>query len=286
MNKWITEQTDANVLSVRYSINAGWQQDNLLISDVHFDSPHCRKDILRRLLNQAKERNAGIGIIGDWFDVMQGRDDRRSAKSDLAKQYKVSNYFDAVVEDSAAFLEPYKENILFASEGNHETAITKHHETNLLKRLCEELDVPHMGYSGFIRWMFHTENEQGQRSNKSSVPMYFHHGWGGGGEVNKGVARAQRERGPIPDAQIYVGGHTHTAYAIPDMRVRLSPSGRIANEMTLHINLPTLKDEYNMREGFHVEKGRWPRVLGGYWLRFWYSADSVTRVKFGAELAV
>jgi hypothetical protein len=279
------ERTDDNVLSVRHIIHAGWSQDELGISDVHFDSVHCKRDILLKLLRQAQEREAGIFSVGDWGDVMQVKGDPRSSKNELRPEYLCEDYIDAVVDDSIEFLRPFKDNFLMMSEGNHETGALSHHETNIIGRICKALNIPHLGYAGYIRFMFRYEKD-GRKSGMSSIPMWFHHGAGGGGEVNKGVARAQRERGPIPDARIYVSGHTHQAWAIPDARVRLTPGGKTTTERTLHVNLPTFKDEFNLRGGYHVVKGRWPRVIGGYWFRFWQDHNAPGNVQFDANLAL
>ena len=90
-------------------------------------------------LDEAKEKDSGIFICGDWNDVMQGRDDHRSDKGELRKEYKVGHYLDAIVDDSVAFLEPYRENLLGIGDGNHETSILRHHETNILGRVCHAL---------------------------------------------------------------------------------------------------------------------------------------------------
>jgi hypothetical protein len=279
------ERQHPSVLAVRHAISAGWQQEHLLLADVHYDSTHCNRILLKKLLDQAKDKGAGIFICGDWNDAMQGRDDRRASKDDLRGEYKVGHYLDAVVDDSTAFLEPYRDNLLGIGDGNHETSILRHHETNVLGRICHALKVPYMGYAGFVRWMFAYEKD-GKRSGMSSLPMWFHHGAGGGGEVTKGTARAQREMGPVPDARIYIGGHIHRSWRIDDARIKLTQAGKVTTERTLHLCIPTLKDEFDLRGGYHVEKGRWPRVIGGYWLRFWHDNMNDARVEFDASLAL
>jgi hypothetical protein len=283
--EYTVKRTDDSVLTIQHAIRAGWEHTDLLLADVHFDSAHCNRKLLKRLLDEAKEKGAGIFICGDWNDVMQGRDDRRSDKDELRKEYKVGHYLDAICDDSVAFLEPYRDNILALGDGNHETSILRHHETNILGRVCHALNVPYMGYAGFLKYMFAYE-QNGKKSGMSSIPLWFHHGAGGGGEVTKGAARAQREMGPVPDARIYIGGHIHRSWRIDDRRLKLTQAGKVRTERTLHLCIPTLKDEFNLFGGYHVEKGRWPRVIGGYWLKFWWSGDSDTNVEFDAHLAI
>ena len=283
--EYTVKRTDDSVLTIQHAIRAGWQHTDLLLADVHFDSAHCNRKLLKSLLDEAKAQGSGIFICGDWADIMQGRDDRRSDKGELRKEYKVGHYLDAIVDDSVTFLEPYRDNILAIGDGNHETSILRHHETNILGRVCHALNVPYMGYAGFLRYMFSYVKDN-KRSNCSSIPLWFHHGAGGGGEVTKGVMRAQREMGPVPDARIYIGGHIHRSWRIDDRRLKLTQTGKVRTERTLHLWIPTLKDEFNLFGGYHVEKGRWPRVIGGYWLKFWYSPDSDTNVEFDAHLAI
>ncbi len=280
--EYTTKRTDTSVLEIRHAISAGWSHEDLFLADVHFDSIHCNRVLLRRLLDEAKAKGSGIFVCGDWGDVMQGREDRRSSKDDLRQEYKTGHYIDAVVDDSIAFLEPYAENILALGDGNHDTSILRHHETNIISRICHALKAPYMGYAGFLRYMFSYQKD-GRKSGCSSIPLWFHHGAGGGGEVTKGTSRAQREMGPVPDARIYVGGHIHRSWRIDDRRIKLTKTGRVTTERTLHLSIPTMKDEFDLFSGYHVEKGRWPRVLGGYWIKFWNRANEI---EFDAHLAI
>jgi hypothetical protein len=279
------ERTDDNVLSVRHIIHAGWTQEHLGLADIHFDSVHCKRNILTKLLQQAKERDAGIFIIGDLCDVMQVKGDPRSSKNELRPEYLVEDYLDAVVDDAIEYFAPYRHNMIMVSEGNHETGVSGHHETNVIGRICKALDITHLGYAGYVRWMFRYEKD-GRKSGMSSIPMWFHHGSSGSGDATKGVMRAQREMGPVPDARIYVGGHIHRSWRVDDMRVRLTPAGKTTTERTLHVCLPTMKDEFNLRGGYHIVKGRWPRVIGGLWFKFWYDRAVPGFVQFDASLAL
>jgi len=278
------ERTGVSVLSVRHSIYSGWEQSHLLLSDVHFDSPLCRRDLLKKLLNEAQDRGAGICIVGDWFDAMQSRSDRRSGKSELMTQHKVGHYLDALVDETVEYLAPYRDNLLFISKGNHETAITKYLETDLLARVCRGLDCNHMGYAGFVRWMFSQDTSTGGKSSKSSVTMWFDHGHGGAAPVTKGTMRAERESAYVV-ADIYIGGHTHKTWDLPNRVVSLSAAGKIHTPKRLHLMLGTLKDEFNnleTPEGFHIERGGRPEVLGGWWLNFKWDLLEASRVSYKA----
>lgn len=269
------ERTNPDVLTIRHTdVAAGWRQRYLLMSDVHFDSPHCDRRLLTKHLNQAREAGAGVICVGDWFDAMGGKNDKRASKSTIRSEDKVDNYFDALVDRSVEFLEPYRDNLVMLSDGNHETAIIKHNETDLLERLCRQLGTNHMGYSGFIRFMF-----QGEKGRRTTRRYYWHHGYGGGGPVTKGVIGNQRRAATI-DADIFHTGHVHEAITEEFVRVKMNDSGRVYLSTELHIITPGYKQEYDLRGGFQLEKGNAPKATGAYWLDFYYDTTQLGNIGF------
>lgn len=274
------ERTNDEVLTIKHAdIAAGWEQRYLLISDVHFDSPHCDRKLLTKHLEQAKAVSAGVMCIGDWFDAMGGKNDRRASKSTTRDEDTVDNYFDSLVYNSAKYLEPYTDNLVMLSQGNHETAILKHNETDLLERLCRELGCQCMGYSGWVR-LLNVGKGGGGRSQKR---MHFHHGSGGGGPVTKGVIQTNRRAASI-DADIYVGGHIHEAWAVENVVAKLNEKGRTYFNTQHHVQLPTYKQEYGT-SGYHIEKGRPPKPLGGYWMVFSWDSTQAGNVGLRFERA-
>ncbi len=274
------EQTNRDVVTLRHTVAAGWRQRYLLLADVHFDSPFCDRKRLRTYLQQAQETGAGVFCFGDWFDAMQGRDDRRGDKSDLLKQYKAGDYINRLVDDSAEFLAPYAGNVVFLADGNHETALRRHLEVDILLLLAGRLNVCKMGYSGFVRFLFSHSGKGHNSAGNTRRVMFFHHGSGGGGEITQGIMRAQRQQSWVGDADIMIGGHHHVDWITRMERLRLSSTGVVYRDTVLHMSLPSLKDEYCMEGGFHVERGRAPRPQGAYWLEFRHDSAEHGRVDF------
>lgn len=269
------ERTNADVLTIRHNdVALEFRQRYLLMSDVHFDSPHCDRRLLTKHLEQAKVDDAGVICVGDWFDAMGGKNDRRANKSTIRDEDKVDNYFDALVDSASEFLEPYRAQLVMMSDGNHESAIVKHNETDLLERLCRQLGTHHAGYSGFIRFMF-----QGEKGKRTTRRYYWHHGYGGGGPVTKGVIGNQR-RATMVDADIFHTGHVHEAITEEFVRVKMNDSGRVYLATELHIITPGYKQEYDMRGGFQLEKGNAPKPTGAYWLEFEYDPTQLGNVGF------
>lgn len=272
------EKTGENVLTLRHNdVALGWSQEYLLISDVHFDSPHCDRKLLTKHLNEAVERKAGILCFGDWFDAMGGKGDKRAHKEGVRTENQRDNYFDSLVDDSAAYLDPYRDFLVLMTQGNHETAITKHQETDLLARLCRHLDIACGGYSGFVRLM-----TQGAKGNRATHRLHWHHGWGGAGAVTKNMTANNRKAASI-EADIFVGGHTHTTGYDENVIVKLSDSGRIYLDTQYHITIPGYKQEYTPAGGFHIERGRNARPNGGWWMRLMY--EEGRRGKVGVEFS-
>jgi len=257
-------QTSENVMTVRMQTTGpGWRQRFLKLSDVHFDSPHCDRRLLKALLDDALETGSPISIYGDWFDAMQSRNDPRRSLSELRKEYAGAvAYADALIDDSIEFLRPYASNIMHISTGNHDQKMVKFLETDILARVCRELSVPHLGYAGFERYMF----ERDTGGHRASRLLFFHHGKEGG-QVSKGTQRsAHWQEWAIAD--IYIGGHIHSEWRMNRPRVTLSSSGKEIVEETLHISLPTLKQEWAMQGGYAIEKAMAPAPIGGAWLVF------------------
>ena len=73
------KQLYPTVYMIEPSLVWGEKARYLFLSDVHFDSTHCDRDLLTKHLDEALAMNASVLVFGDWFDLMQGMyDPRRS----------------------------------------------------------------------------------------------------------------------------------------------------------------------------------------------------------------
>ena len=246
----------------------GWKGSVLLISDIHFDSPHCRKDLLKSHLEEAKEHGFGIYILGDFWDAMGGRSDPRRSKGDILKEYVASDYMDRLVDEACGFLGPYSHLIAGWGKGNHETSILKNTETDLVTRACERLRLTNsahiipMGYTGWIRLRMMNANSTRQYV---ILNIGYTHGSGGGG-VNRGTNRVSKRGLMLPDANVIVAGHIHESWIMEVVRSRISTRGTPYSDTQWHIQLPTYKDDYAETEGWAIEKELGPKPLGGWWI--------------------
>jgi predicted phosphodiesterase len=266
------ERTGKDVLTVRIERKAGATWDFLLISDIHFDSVHCDRTLLRRLLDEAKQKGAGVLIGGDLFDAMVGVGDRRGGKSELREELIGTNYLDLLVDSAVSFFRPYAENLIMVGSGNHDTSIVKYHETDLVERFCRDLGVQHMGYSCFVDFMFSRVN-----GGRCSYDLYYHHGYGGGGQATKGAGQNAR-RAQSYDADIFWSGHIHEMTYQENVKVYLGRKGdkrESRQRREVHVVGGGFKREFAMAGGWAMEKGMPAKPVGGWWLRFTDNADSV-----------
>jgi hypothetical protein len=282
--KWEFQRKSRNVHTINYtfknSFDEGWM---LLVSDAHWDSPHCDRDLLAKHMRLAVERDAPILDAGDFFDVMGGKYDPRASKSELRPELLKGNYLDEVVSQSADWLRPFASHLTLRGQGNHETAMLKRHETNLTERLTERLKIMGSpadvgGFSGFVRIHFGDKH-----SLRDAKTLWYHHGYGGGGPVTRGVIQTNRQAVFLSDADIVWNGHTHDSWQLPIERIRLNHNYNIEKVRQMHIRTAGYKEEFvDGYGGWHIERGAPPKPVGGAWVRF-YVTDGNTR-KIGYEV--
>lgn len=249
----------------------GESVDFFLMSDPHIDNPKCKREVLFAHLDEAKRRGAKVIINGDLFCFMQGKYDPRRTKSDIRPEHNVNNYLDAVIDDTVDLLAPYKDIIVMVADGNHETAILKNMETNVLERFCVLFNertggnIVHAPYNGWISIALeYAENAA------LHFRIKYKHGYGGGGPVTKGTIQHAREAMWTEGADAIWMGHTHDCYALPVAVERFMAhpqQGYRAQIATVYdIRTPSYKHEY-LEGGWAIERGHPPRVIGGMWMR-------------------
>jgi len=255
----------------------------LLSSDWHWDSVKCDRERLAADLDTAKRLNAAVLSIGDLFDVMGGKwDPRSNGKWDVRPEFQRNNYFDDIVTGCADWLEPYREQMALITPGNHEAAVRKRMETCLTTRLVEQLRTrgskcKQAGYSGWV--MF-----RGMRNARAVAlyRLYYHHGYGGGGPVTRGVIDFSRYLVDT-DADCVHAGHVHQRTLIESSRQRLSPTG-IARISPIHLVRSAAYKQESLTDGWAVEKGMGSKPLGGWWMRLsWRNENSEIKATFHDE---
>lgn len=263
-------------------------QEFLLISDLHWDNPHCDRGLLKNHLDEAVKRNAAIILNGDTYCCMGGKYDRRADKSLIRPEHNTDRYFDAIVDTSVEWFAPYAKNILLIGYGNHETAIIKHGETDLLQRFASTINyatgssIQVGGYGGTIDIRVLHDTIRGV-----NFVVHYFHGHSGGGVVSRGVIQDQRLLAGTEGYDLTWMGHVHELYYHQNMVHRYDRSTKTLIQKPIHqLRTATYKEEWDGGYmGFHTERGRGPKPLGGYWLKLETSRNTSKDNK-GPELQV
>jgi len=250
-------------------VTATWEQWVLLLADRHFDSVHSDRNLQRQHLDEAIERGALIIEIGDTFDLMQGRNDRRGSKGSVRPEHKTDDYFTSVIDEAIEWHKPYAHNYLLMGEGNHETSITRHAELSVMRHFLQGLKaetgatIHHGAYSGYVTFRF----LRGSGSKYlTPINLLYHHGSGGNSPVTRGVINTNRRAVIYPDADIIVSGHLHSSWVVPLPRQRISERGIVSESIQHHVSLGTYKRP-NLQSGWEAERGFGPPSVGGVWMR-------------------
>lgn len=258
-------ELDLNLLGSDWSVPIWF----LLRSDAHHDAVGASQELEMRHLREARERGAFICDIGDLFDCMQGRYDKRADRSALRPEYQHGPYLDRLVEVAESRYAPFMERWVLMSPGNHETSVAKHNDTNLTERLYARLKpsapLLQMGtYAGFLRIKIKRKS-----TPVNSFVIAYHHGFGGSAPVTRGVIQTNRMAISYPDASLVWSGHTHTDFYLSIARQRISKAGTPYRDEQIHLRSPGYKEDTLKGEGWAVEKGFMPQSLGAWWLKLW-----------------
>jgi hypothetical protein len=277
---WRLEEIARNVHRLHFTARKAraWEQWVLLQSDEHWDNPRCNRELYRAHLQQALERRAPVIKYGDLFCAMQGKWDTRSSKSALRPEHTGDHYLDSLVATATEWHRPFAPVLALAGPGNHETAILKRHETHLTERWVQSMRIAHpatpLRCSGFTGWAILCFALNG--AQRQSYKLWFHHGYGGGGPVTRGVIQTNRRAVYVPEADIIATGHTHDQWIVPIEKIGLTRELRPRKYRQFHVTSPGYKDDYaEGLGGWEVERGGPPKPQGALWLHFTYRHPGV-----------
>ena len=209
-------------------------------------------------------------------------------KSDIRPEHNNAMYLDSIVETAVEWFSPYAHLLTVIGYGNHETAIIKFQETDILSRFVKLLNIKNgtnVQVGGYGGWMVVTQLLRGERNTRTMKIRYFH-GSGGGGVVTKGALNLTRALEMYEDFDVFTMGHIHENASRNDVRDRIQQGGDIyrQEQRQLHLMLTgTYKEEYgDGSKGWHVERGAPIKPVGGRIL----TIDYKRRVKDGKDYYV
>lgn len=180
-----------------------------LFSDIHFDSPDCDKETLTKHFDYCLKDNRYILIGGDLFDAILLKDMKRAVNHLLTAK---DNQINVKLEETAHFLDKYKDNIIFIGRGNHEESVLKYNGLDLLQMLTTLLNagkktpIQYGNYANFLRFSFTNK----QKKSIAHYDIFQHHGAGGSAPITKGMLDFSRiSKGTNTDL-VWIG-HKHNA---------------------------------------------------------------------------
>lgn len=260
----LLEQLGKNIHKITFYDN---KAKIAILSDIHWDNPKCDRQLLKKHLDFCLEHNIPVHINGDMFCLMQGRGDRRSSKSDILPEHNNSHYLDSIVKTAVEWFTPYKDILTVIGYGNHETAIIKWQETDILQRFVDLFNMTNScsiytgGYGGWMIYRLDLNN------NKSTFKHKYFHGSGGGGVVTKGAINLTRATEMYEGFDIFSMGHIHENSCRNDSLEMLYTQNGCYDVKLKEIHLAltgTYKEEYeDGSKGWHVERGAPPKSVGG-----------------------
>ena len=242
-----------------------------MLSDLHWDNPHCDRELLKRHLDYCIEENIPVIINGDMFCLMQGRGDNRRNKSDIRPEHNNAMYLDSIVNTAVEWFMPYAHIIKLVGYGNHETAIIKWQETDILQRFVDNINFraqSNMQIGGYGGWVVVRQVPNEGNTTSFSTKLKYFHGSGGGGTVTKGSINLTRALEIYEGFDVFSMGHIHENSSRNDVRDTLekhSMTGYCLKQKQIHLMLTgTYKEEYgDGSKGWHVERGAPIKPLGG-----------------------
>ena len=192
------------------------------LGDVHMGAPNCAEDKLKRIVRRiADTPNAYWFGGGDILDAVILQDEKRFDPNTLPDwmlskgpehtRRGLSNMLTAQRDRFFRITEPIGDKCLGLIEGNHEYAMMKHHNRDILREMCEHFGTDNLTDCAFVRLQFGRKRGDEDRGGPN-VRVFICHGHGGGrssgAELNILYNLAADK-----DVDIVLKGHSHT-YAI------------------------------------------------------------------------
>lgn len=230
------------------------------ISDAHAGTKHCAEELIKRKVNEIKDDpNAlwfGGGDLGEFISMNDSRFDI-GIISDWVKP-------DDIVESQRRWivhlLEPIKDKCLGLLEGNHEDSCRIHFHGDVHQHICEDLGVPNLGYSAFIKLVFSRIDE---KSNSKLILCHVQHGSGSCITIGAKLNKLQRQMLSF-DADIYAMGHMHEILTITTPYLTLDKQNMIKQKVKVGAVTGSWVRAYtqNVRASYAEKRSYPPTSLG------------------------
>lgn len=255
--------------SIVKTIEHGSRSDEFtiyLLSDVHLGARACDERLFQETIDKiARGTNTFWIGLGDFLDAIH-RHDKRHREDTLADWLRGQGPIITLQRDRLIdMLKPIGHRCLAYLIGNHENSVEEDCSVDayldVINGIAPHADI-RMGMSGFLTLRFQRCAEEDRKGGTWTLPMYLHHG-AGGGEMMSGSALKLERMAETYSALVYAMGHTHRRVCFPSPVVYADRSGKIVAETRFYINTGSflksaLPDAVTYPERF----GKKPLALG------------------------
>lgn len=130
------------------------------LGDIHAGTIHCVEDHIKRKIDEIKHtKNAYWVGMGDYAEFITPKDKRFDPNlKSIAEWVESDNIAHCQVDWLTKLFMPIKKKCIGLLYGNHENSIRVFNHDNVIKNLCEKLEVSNLGFSCFLRLYFKREN--------------------------------------------------------------------------------------------------------------------------------
>lgn len=212
-----------------------------LMSDIHIDSPGHDKARFTSDMDSLAKEGARILFNGDIVDGIMPTDRKRYARSSDSQSTDAQT--NEIADYAVSRLAPYADFIDYIGAGNHESAIVKYNNTDILSMIARDLNkirnpklpqIARGGYVGFIYLHFHRSGESVKR-----YVIYRDHGKGGNSPVTKGTIGLNRLYGTF-DCDMAWLGHSHTSIidSASQWQIGVTSNGKMYKKQKVGIITP------------------------------------------------
>ena len=252
-----------NVIEHEMNISASEPAVIIPISDTHIGHAGTEVSQIKKLVNWIKKQpNARVVLLGDIIDAISLKDPRFEMDSIHPDfQGEVDNLHWAEIRATVKLFKPIKNQLIASLSGNHEGSIKKHYSIDAHEIINELLGIPHLTDPGFVRLKL-------KRSKTSAFKfdMWCTHGLkiGGGRKLGSKVNNLTDTAADF-DADLYMGGHSHTLFEVADEYIGLNKVGYMVARRQHYVNTGTFQQTYKLnddREGWAQQKAFKPARTG------------------------
>ena len=225
----------------------------------HQGTLYCAEDKLKEKIKEIHNDSFALWVgVGDMGEFIAPSDPRWDTGV-LIPEIRPDNIAEDSVNRIVNTHKSIRKQCLGLSSGNHEEEFRKHLHCDVHKNICDRLEVPSLGYAGFLKLVFH-------RVNSAETHMFI--GFithGAGCSITKGAKlnRLQRLMDSF-EADFYIHGHVHDIITDTKACLTLDAKGRIKQKVKVGAMTGCWFRTYcqDIQSSYGEKKNYPPTVLG------------------------